>query len=92
MGGMRRKTRSKLRKSPKEHGKINIRAFFRKFKLGERVCLKADPSYQNGMYLPRFHGKSGIVEGMQGKCYKIKFKDHKKEKVTIVHPVHLKPY
>jgi len=90
IGGFRRKTRSKLRKSPKEKGKISIRKYFQKFENDTRVCFKAEPAVQKGMYLPRFHGKTGKVVGKTGSCYKVQFKDGKKQKIIIAHPVHLK--
>ncbi len=45
---------------------------------------------QKGMYLPRFHGRIGVVKGQRGKCYEVAIKDGSKEKILIVHPVHLK--
>jgi large subunit ribosomal protein L21e len=90
IGGLRRKTRHKLKKSTGTHGKISIRAFFKRFKQGQRVLLKAEPAYQKGMYFPRFHGKSGIVEAKKGNCYSIRIKDGKKEKLVVVHPIHLR--
>ncbi len=90
IGGFRRKTRYKLQKSIREKGKISIRSFLQELEPGQRVQLKAEPAVQKGLYFPRFHGKTGIVIGMQGKCYKVKITDNNKEKVLIVHPVHLK--
>lgn len=90
IGGFRRKTRQKFRKNVAEKGKMSLTRFFQTFNTGDKVVLKAEPSYQNGMYFPRFHGKSGIVEGKQGECYLVAFKDQNKQKVVIVHPVHLK--
>ena len=90
MGGFRRKTRDKLKRSAHEKGRIDLRRYFQSFKLGESVCFKADPSFQGGMYFPRFHGKIGVVNGKVGECYKIIFNDKNKEKTLIVHPVHLK--
>ena len=89
-GSFRRKTRSKLRKNYKERGKISIRKFFQRFQEGERVVLKCEPAVQKGMYYPRFHGRSGIVIGSQGRCYEILIKDGNKDKLVIVHPIHLK--
>jgi len=90
IGGFRRKTRDKLRKSHRAKGKVSITNFLQKFVNGEKVLLKAEPAYQHGMYHPRFHNKAGIVEGTQGNCYKVKIKDFTKEKVLLVHPVHLR--
>ena len=90
IGGMRRNTRFKLRKNEKLHGKIRIGDFLQTFSEGDIVVLKAEPAYQKGMYYPRFHGKSGIVMGMKGRCYEVLIKDHAKDKLLVVHPVHLK--
>jgi large subunit ribosomal protein L21e len=88
-GGFRRKTRHKLGKHYKAKGKISLRSFFADFKEGDRVVLKAEPAYQKGMYYPRFHGRSGIVINKKGHCYEVLIKDGNKEKLLIVHPVHL---
>ena len=89
IGGFRRKTRSKLRKRRNDRGKISIRKYLQVFKIGDRVYLKSEPAIQHGMYFPRFHGKHGVVIGKQGKCYRIRIKDGKKEKALIIHPVHI---
>ena len=90
VGGFRRKTRSKLKKNAKLRGKISIRTFFQGFKVGDHVVLVAEPAIQKGMYFPRYHGKSGIIKGKQGKCYQVAFKDGNKLKTAITHPIHLK--
>ena len=90
IGGFRRKTRSKLKKNIREKGKLSLRRFFQSFKTGEKVKLIAEPAYQKGMYFPRFHGKIGEVAGQKGKCYEVKIKDGRAEKLLIVHPIHLR--
>jgi len=89
-GSFRRKTRAKLTKEIREKGKISVQQYFQQFKLQDKVLLKANPSRQHGMYFPRFHGKVGIISGKQGACYKVKIKDYTKEKILIVHPIHLR--
>ena len=90
IGGMRRKTRYKLTKEICDRGKVSLTRYLQSFTKGDRVYLAAEPSIQKGMYYPRFMGKSGIVMGKRGKCYEVKIKDFNKEKMLIVHPVHLK--
>ena len=92
IGRFRRKTRHKLKKNIREKGKISISNYLQKLKPGDRVILKAEPAIQNGMYFPRFHGKAGVITGMQGDCYKVLIKDINKKKTIIVHPVHLKQW
>ena len=89
-GGFRRKTRDKLKKGLREKGKISLTKYFQTFSEGDKVCLKGEPAVQKGMYFPRFHGKNGIIKGKSGSCYEVKIKDGDKEKLLIVHPVHLK--
>lgn len=88
--GFRRKTRNKLSKNHRQKGKVSLRKFFQEFKDGEHVILKAEPAIHIGMYFPRFHGKDGIVMGKQGECIKVLIKDGNKDKLLLVHPVHLK--
>ena len=90
IGGFRRKTRQKLSKPITQRGKMSLTRFFQAFSIGDRVVFKAESSYQKGMYMPRFHGKNGIVKRKIGRCYEVAFKDSGKEKKAIVHPVHLK--
>ena len=90
IGGFRRKTRYKFTKHKRNRGKISLTRYFQLFNAGERVNLGVEPAVQKGMYHPRFMGKSGIVLGKRGRCYEISIKDGQKEKVLIVHPIHLK--
>ena len=89
IGGFRRKTRNKLKKPTGKKGKISIKNYFQRFKIGEKVVLKAEPAVQKGMYFPRFHARTGVVKGKKGECYEVLIKDGGKEKTLIIHPVHL---
>ena len=90
IGGLRRKTRHKLRKSVRTKGKISLRRFFQKFKEGDKVYLAAEPAIQKGLYNPRFHGKAGIIKEKQGSNYYVQIKDGNKTKTILTHTVHLK--
>jgi large subunit ribosomal protein L21e len=89
-GGTRRKARYKLKKERKDKGKVSISRFMQTLKLDQRVHLKIESSYHKGEFHTQYTGKTGIVCGIRGKCYEIKIKDSNKEKMIIVHPVHLK--
>jgi large subunit ribosomal protein L21e len=89
IGGARRKSRSKMRKSVSEKGKFYISKYLQEFDIGQRVLLKAEPSYQGGIFCLRFYGKIGNVVSKQGNCYKVELKDGNKLKQFIVHPIHL---
>ncbi len=89
-GGLRRKTRHKLRKNVREKGKINLRRYLQKFEVDDKVALVLDSSVHAGIFHPRFHGDVGLVIGKQGSCYKVKVIDGKLSKLFIVHPSHMK--
>ena len=90
MGGLRRKSRSKLRKNIRQKGKLSVTKYLQEFDIGDTVYLKAEPSIHKGMYNLRYHGKSAIVVAKQGRCYIVQLKDHSKIKNFIVRPIHLK--
>lgn len=89
IGGSRRKSRYKMKKSVSEKGKLHLSRFLQNFEEGDKVLLKAYSSYQKGLFCLRFHGKIGEVIGSQGDCYKVNIKDGNKAKMCVVHPVHL---
>jgi large subunit ribosomal protein L21e len=89
LGGSRRKRVNIFTKSSRDKGKIALRAFLQEFAVGDKVTLKLEPGIQRAMYLPRFHGKTGLVKRKQGDCYYVEIKDGNKTKEVIAHPVHL---
>lgn len=90
IGGVRRKTRYKLKKSRKLKGKLSLGKYLEEYKPGDKVMLRADPIVQEGMFHPKFIGKTGTISKKTGSCYEIIIKDFRKEKKLIVHPVHMK--
>lgn len=88
-GRSRRKTRHKLSLPAGKKGKVPIRSYLQSFKEGEKVLLKADPSYQKGMYFPRFHGRVAVVKGHRGRSYEVAVREEGKMKTLVVNPVHL---
>jgi large subunit ribosomal protein L21e len=90
IGGFRRKTRYKFKKERREKGKISLQKYFQNFNPGDKVHLTVEPTVQKGMYYPPYIGKIGIVKSKRGSCYEVAIKDINKEKLLIVHPIHLK--
>ena len=89
-GGSKRKARYKLRKEVRERGKISVSRFMQSFDVGQRVHLSIEPSFHKGDYHLQYVGKTGIVRGLRGKCYEVAIRDGGKEKLLIIHPIHLK--
>ena len=90
IGGLRRKSRHKFKKSRRFKGKISVSRFMQTFNKGQRVHLIVEPSVHRSMYHSRFIGKTGVVRGSRGRCYEIAINDGGKEKLLIIHPIHLK--
>lgn len=89
IGGYRKGSRKKLSKSPREKGKISLSKYFQKFEEGDKVQLNLESSVAKGKFCTRYNGKVGVVVGQEGEGYKVKIKDIKKEKVILIHPIHL---
>ena len=88
--GFRVNTRGELKKSRRTRGLTPITHSLWTFEEGQRVVIYIDPSIQNGMPHPRFHGQAGIVVGTQGRSYKVEIKDGGKKKILLSSPEHLK--
>jgi large subunit ribosomal protein L21e len=89
IGSSRRRTRHVMSVAKKEKGKLTITKFMLKLSPGDKVVFKAAPSVHKGVYYRRFHGKTGVVMGPAGGCYRVSIKDLGLEKTVIVNPVHL---
>lgn len=77
------------RKLVREKGKIKLSSYFQKFKEGDRVAVRRELSKQP-KFPKRLQGRSGIVSGKRGNSYTVKINDISKEKMYIIHPIHLK--
>jgi len=90
VGGLRRKTRHKYSKHYRRKGKVTISDFMSVYKEGDKVVLKIEPSLHSGTYCRRFYGRSGIIAGKQGSCYKVSIYDQGKKKTVLTHPAYLR--
>ncbi len=88
--GFRKKTRSIIRKSPRQRGLSPITHEFQEFEVGEKVNVIIDPSVHKGMPHSRFHGKTGVVVGQQGNSFVLAVYDGNKEKTVIARAEHLR--
>jgi len=89
--GYRARTRALLRKDPREKGKLGLSRILRIYELGDKVCVKIDPSVHKGMPHRRFQGKVGVIEGKRGRSYLVSLRMGDKEKNLIVRPEHIAP-
>ena len=87
--GYRRKTRSLLRRKPRERGKTGLGKLLLEHKPGERVVLKIDPSIHKGMPHRRYHGKIGVIVNKKGRSYIVNVTQGRAVKEIIVRPEHM---
>ncbi|MHA1820438.1 MAG: 50S ribosomal protein L21e [Promethearchaeota archaeon] len=89
--GYRTRTRRIFRKNVRKRGLKSLSQFLYEYKIGDKVDIIVDPAYQKrGMPHRRFHGKTGVIVGIRGRCYEIKVKDINKEKLLIVGKPHIR--
>ena len=90
--GYRRKTRSLLRRKPRERGKTGLSKILYEYRPGEKVVVKIDPSVHKGMPHRRYHGRVGVVADKRGRAYVVNVTQGKAVKEIIVRPEHLNPH
>ena len=76
-------------KSQREHGKLKLSNYFQDFKDGDRVAVNRELLVQP-KFPSKLQGRSGRIVGKRGTYYIVNMKDLKKEKIYIIHPVHLR--
>jgi len=90
--GYRRKTRSLLRRNPRERGKTGLSKILYEYKPGEKVVVKIDPSVHKGMPHRRYHGRIGVIVNKRGRSYVVNVTQGKAVKEIIVRPEHIIPH
>ena len=90
--GYRAKTRSLLRRKPRERGKSGLSKILHDYEKGDKVVIKTDPSVHKGMPHRRYHGKVGVITDKRGKSYVISVKQGNAVKEIIVRPEHINPH
>ncbi|UCD96003.1 MAG: 50S ribosomal protein L21e [Candidatus Bathyarchaeota archaeon] len=90
--GLRKRSRSLLKKKARERGKTGLSSMLRQYEAGDRVLVRLDSSIHKGMPHTRFHGKVGIVEGRRGDSYIVMMTQGKATKQIIARPEHLEPF
>ncbi len=89
--GYRAKTRSLLKKKPRERGKTGLSKILHEYKPGEKVVIKLDPSVHKGMPHRRYQGNTGVIANKRGRAYVVNVTQGNAIKEIIVRPEHLKP-
>ncbi len=90
--GYRSKTRTLLRKRPRERGKIGLSRILRIYRPGEKVTIIIEPSIHKGMPHRRYHGRVGVIQAKRGKSYVVHIAMGSQTKQIIARPEHLTPH
>jgi len=89
--GYRSRTRSLLRKHPRELGKIGLSRILRAYQIGDKVTILLEASVHKGMPHRRYHGRSGTIQEKRGKSYVVNVEMGKQTKQIIARPEHINP-
>jgi len=90
--GYRAKTRSLLKRKPREKGKTGLSKVLREYISGEKVVVKINPSIHKGMPHRRYHGRIGVIAKRKGRAYVVNVTQGDATKQIIVRPEHLEPH
>jgi large subunit ribosomal protein L21e len=87
--GNRADTRDKLSNSARDRGASPPSGAVQEFDEGDKVHIKIDPSVPEGRPDPKFQGRTGTVEGEQGRAFEVEINDGDARKTVFVRPQHL---
>jgi large subunit ribosomal protein L21e len=90
--GYHRKTRSLLKRKPRERGKTGLSRILYEYKPGEKVTVKIDPGVHKGMPHRRYHGRIGVIVNKKGRSYIVSVTQGSAVKEIIVRPEHIVPH
>ena len=89
--GSRQGTRSILRKGKRERRRLFIGRSMHTYEEGDKVAIVLDAAQQKGMPHRRFQGRTGQIQGVQGRAYVVRVADGNMMKTVVARPEHLRP-
>lgn len=89
--GYRNKTRSRHRKKVRDRGLGSIEKYLDEYKIDDKVDIITDPSqHKRGMPHRRYHGRTGVIVGIRGRCFEVEVKLGNDKKMLIIGKEHLR--
>ncbi|MBD3213722.1 MAG: 50S ribosomal protein L21e [Candidatus Lokiarchaeota archaeon] len=89
--GYRNSTRKIYRKKARERGIGSIDKYLIDYEIGYKVDIIGDPSKQKrGLPHRRYHGRTGVITGIRGRCFEVDVKLGNSKKTIIVGREHLR--
>ena len=89
--GYRTKTRTILRRHPRDRGKIALGRLLISYAPGQKVTISINPAIHKGMPHRRYHGRIGVVAEKRGRSYVIEVATGKTPRSIIARPEHIEP-
>ncbi len=90
--GIRTKTRTLLRRDPRDRGKVALGRLLINYAQGQRVLISINPAVQKGMPHRRYQGRMGVVSEKRGRSYVLEVAMGGKYPRTIIaRPEHIRP-
>jgi len=90
--GLRSKTRTVLKKEPRERGTTGLSKLLHEYKSGDKVVIKVDSGVHKGMPHRRYFGKIGTIIDKRGASYLIGVRQGEAIKEIVVRPEHIMPH
>ncbi|MGC8597791.1 MAG: 50S ribosomal protein L21e [Thermocladium sp.] len=90
--GYRAKSRSILRKHPRERGRPGLIRWMYEYNPGDKVIIDIDPTNITTAPHRRYQGRVGTVAGLRGKALIIEVQFDKVKKTIITTPDHVRPF
>lgn len=69
--GYRARTRDLFKQDFRKHGNVKLSALLRPYRVGDIVDIKANASQQKGMPHKYYHGRTGVVFGVQPRAVQV---------------------
>jgi len=89
--GYRNKTRKRHKKNCRARGLGSIEKYLEDYNVNDKVDIITDPSqHKRGMPHRRYHGKTGAIVGVRGRCYEVEVKLGNSTKMLIIGKEHLR--
>jgi large subunit ribosomal protein L21e len=89
--GYRNKTRRRHKKNCRARGLGSIEKYLEDYNINDKVDIITDPSkHKRGMPHRRYHGKTGVIIGVRGRCYEVSVKLGNSTKILIIGKEHLR--
>ena len=89
--GYRNKTRNRHRRNVRARGLGSIEIYLEEYKINDKVDIITNSSvHKRGMPHRRYHGRTGTIEGIRGRCYEVGVKLGNDKKMLIIGKEHLR--